>query len=135
MKVRSSSGKPVAWRRAQTIARSSSVAFQGSLCGRLLWSWQSCGTALAPLADGLGAHAEALGQHAGGLGGAGNLLADGRGGAGLGMKGVHQILHQARAGEGLCRIYQPGHLNRLRRGRGAAASVFLSGGFISDAGV
>ena len=55
-------------------------------------------TALAPFADGLGAHAEALGQHAGGLGGAGNLLADGRGGAGLGMKGVHQILHQARGG-------------------------------------
>jgi hypothetical protein len=27
--------------QAQTIARSSSVAFQGSLCGRLLWSWQS----------------------------------------------------------------------------------------------
>src|SRR5215210_443119 len=41
MKVRSSSGKPVAWRRAQTIARSSSVAFQGSLCGRLEWSRQS----------------------------------------------------------------------------------------------
>ena len=40
-KVRSSSGKPVARRRAQTIARSSSVAFQGSLCGRLEWSWQS----------------------------------------------------------------------------------------------
>ncbi len=31
----------MAWRRAQTMARSSSVAFQGSLCGRLLWSWQS----------------------------------------------------------------------------------------------
>ena len=41
-KVRSSSGKPVACRRAQTIARSSSVAFHGSLFGRLEWSWQSC---------------------------------------------------------------------------------------------
>src|SRR3712207_1726766 len=30
-KVRSSRGKPVAWRRAQTMARSSSLAFQGSL--------------------------------------------------------------------------------------------------------
>src|SRR4051794_3216227 len=56
------------------------------------------GSALAPFADGLGTHAEALGQHAGGLGRARNLLADGRGGAGLGMKGVHQILHQARGG-------------------------------------
>jgi hypothetical protein len=46
MKVRSSSGKPVAWRRAQTMARSSSVAFQGSLCGRLEWSWQSCALVL-----------------------------------------------------------------------------------------
>jgi hypothetical protein len=35
MKVRSSSGKPVACRRPQTIARSSSVTLQGSLCGRL----------------------------------------------------------------------------------------------------
>src|SRR5215217_5567869 len=50
------------------------------------------GPALAPFADGLGAHAEALGQHAGGLGRAGDFLADGRGGAGLGMNGVHQIL-------------------------------------------
>ena len=50
------------------------------------------GSALAPFADGLGAHAEALGQHAGGLGRAGDLLADGRGGAGLGMKGVHHVL-------------------------------------------
>ena len=49
MKVRSSSGKPVAWRRAQTMARSSSVAFQGSLCGRLLWSWQSLGPRLRHL--------------------------------------------------------------------------------------
>src|SRR3954470_2503264 len=54
-KVRSSRGKPVARRKAQTMARSSSLAFQGSLsrgaypgeliqgslCGRLEWSWQS----------------------------------------------------------------------------------------------
>jgi hypothetical protein len=52
----------------------------------------------APLADGFGAHTEALGQHAGGLGRAGDLLADSGGGAGLGMKGVHQILHQACGG-------------------------------------
>ena len=48
--------------------------------------------AFAPLADGLGAHAEALGQHAGGLCRAGDLLANRRGGAGLGMKGVHHVL-------------------------------------------
>src|SRR5215213_3099281 len=41
------------------------------------------GPAFAPLADGLGAHTEALGQDARGLGRAGNLLANGRGGAGL----------------------------------------------------
>src|SRR3954465_4543700 len=41
MKVRSSSGKPVARRRAQTTARSSSLAFQGSLRGRLERSRQS----------------------------------------------------------------------------------------------
>src|SRR3712207_2453605 len=46
---------------------------------------------LAPLADGLSAHAEALGQHAGGLSRASDLLANSGGGASLGMKGVHQI--------------------------------------------
>jgi len=56
------------------------------------------GAALAPFADGFGAHTEALGQHASGLGRAGDLLANGWGGAGLGMKGVHQILHQACGG-------------------------------------
>src|SRR3954470_16119669 len=40
-KVRSSSGKPVARRKAHTTARSSSLAFQGSLCGRLERSLQS----------------------------------------------------------------------------------------------
>ncbi len=49
-------------------------------------------SALAPLADGLDAHAEALGQHAGGPSRAGNLLADGWGGAGLRMKRVHHVL-------------------------------------------
>ena len=50
------------------MARSSSLAFQGSLCGRLRAVLAVGGAALAPLADGLGADAEALGQHAGGLG-------------------------------------------------------------------
>src|SRR3954470_24390396 len=40
-KVRSSSGKPVARRRAHTTARSSSLPFHGSLCGRLDRSRQS----------------------------------------------------------------------------------------------
>ena len=44
---------------------------------------------LAPLADGLGADAEAPGQDAGGLAGAGDLGADGRGGAGIGMDLQH----------------------------------------------
>src|SRR5215207_8885307 len=48
-KVRSSKGKPVARRSAQTMARSSSVAFQGSLCGRLEWSWQSAAPRLRHL--------------------------------------------------------------------------------------
>ena len=54
--------------------------------------------AFAPLADGLGAYAEALSQHAGGLSRAGDFLANGWSGASLRMKGVHQILHQARGG-------------------------------------
>src|SRR5215203_5202369 len=49
-------------------------------------------SALAPFADGLGAHTKALGQHAGGLGRAGDFLADSRRGAGLRMKGQHQVL-------------------------------------------
>src|SRR4051794_20938559 len=49
MKVRSSSGKPVARRKAQTMARSSSLAFQGSLCGRAERSWQSAGPRLRHL--------------------------------------------------------------------------------------
>jgi hypothetical protein len=48
-KVRSSSGKPVERRRAQTMARRSSVAFQGNLCGWRLWSWQSCAPRLRHL--------------------------------------------------------------------------------------
>jgi hypothetical protein len=46
--------------------------------------------ALAPLADGLGADPVALGQHAGALAGAGDLGADGRGGAGVGVDREHQ---------------------------------------------
>ncbi len=45
--------------------------------------------ALAPLADGLGAHPEAPGQHAARLARAGDLGADGRGGAGVGMDLEH----------------------------------------------
>src|SRR5215210_943569 len=48
--------------------------------------------ALAPLADRLGGHAIALGQYTRGLGGAGDLGADRRGGAGVGMDRVHQDL-------------------------------------------
>ena len=45
--------------------------------------------ALAPLADGIGADTVALGQHAAGLIGAGDLGADGGGGAGIGMDLEH----------------------------------------------
>src|SRR3954469_23714099 len=48
-KVRSSRGKPVARRRAHTMARSSSVAFQGSFLGRLERSWQSAAPRLRHL--------------------------------------------------------------------------------------
>jgi hypothetical protein len=48
--------------------------------------------ALAPLADGLRGDAEALGQLAGGLGGAGDLGADRRGGAGVGVDREHQAV-------------------------------------------
>jgi hypothetical protein len=48
-KVRSSRGKPVARRSAQTIARSSSLAFQRSLCGRAERSWQASGPRLRHL--------------------------------------------------------------------------------------
>jgi len=46
-------------------------------------------SALAPLANGLGADAEAPGQLARGLGGTGDLGAHGRGGAGVGMDREH----------------------------------------------
>jgi hypothetical protein len=50
------------------------------------------GSAFAPLAEGLGTDAKALGQHARGLGLAGDLLANGRGGAGLRVDGKHHVL-------------------------------------------
>ena len=48
--------------------------------------------ALAPLADGLGAHPVALRQHPRALAGAGDLDPDRRGGAGAGMDLRHAIL-------------------------------------------
>ena len=48
------------------------------------------GAAFAPFADGLGGDAVALGQHPGAFGRAGDLGADNRSGAGLGMDGKHQ---------------------------------------------
>ena len=50
------------------------------------------GTALAPFADGLGAHAEAFRQPTGGLGRAGNLAPNGRSSAGLRVDGQHHVL-------------------------------------------
>ena len=50
------------------------------------------GTAFASLADGLAADPEAARQHACRLTRAGDLLTDGRGGAGTGMNGKHQNL-------------------------------------------
>ena len=82
----------------QEIARSSSVAFQGSLCGRLEWSWQSCAPRLRHLrmvsvltlkrsaSTPVGSLERAISWRTAG------------GGAGLRMKGEHQILHQARGG-------------------------------------
>jgi transposase len=52
--------------------------------------------ALAPLADGLGADAVAPGELAGGLGGAGDLGTDRRGGAGVGVDGEHQAVPPVR---------------------------------------
>ena len=52
--------------------------------------------ALAPLADGLGADAVAPGELAGGLGGAGDLGTDRRGGAGVGVDREHQAVPPAR---------------------------------------
>src|SRR3954447_11156678 len=48
------------------------------------------GTALAPLADGLGGHTVAACQHAGALLRAGDLGADSGGGAGIRVDGEHQ---------------------------------------------
>jgi hypothetical protein len=90
--VRSSRGKPVARRRAQMMARSSSLAFQGTLWGRAERFWQSAGTALAPFANGLGRYAIAVGQNARRLKGAGDLGADSWCGAGVGVNGEHQCL-------------------------------------------
>ncbi len=47
--------------------------------------------ALAPFEHGLGADAVALRQHTGGLGGSGDLGADGRGGPGIGMDLHHGL--------------------------------------------
>ena len=47
--------------------------------------------ALAPFADGLGADAVALRQQTGGLGGSGDLGADGRGGPGIGVDLQHGL--------------------------------------------
>src|SRR4051794_8490070 len=54
------------------------------------------GPALAPLADGLGADAVAPGELAAGLGGAGDLGAHGRGGAGVGVDREHQAVPPTR---------------------------------------
>src|SRR4051794_7019586 len=116
MKVRSSSGKPGAWRSAQTMAPPSSPAFHrsgggpaerepGGMAqrtddGALLLTGLPRqrvgpgravlavgGPALAPLADGLGRDAVTLGQHAGALVRAGDLGADSRRRAGIRMNG------------------------------------------------
>lgn len=52
----------------------------------------------APFADGLGQNAIAPGKQARGLGGAGNLDADGRRGASVGMNREHQIVPLPLAG-------------------------------------
>ena len=79
-------------RRAQTMARSSSVAFQGSLCGRLLWSWQSCAPRLRHLRTVSVLTLKRCASTPVGSRRAGDLLANRRGGAGLRMKGVHHVL-------------------------------------------
>src|ERR671932_2603046 len=56
------------------------------------------GAALPPLADGLRADAEALGEDAGALLGAGDLGADGRCGAGVGMDPQHGSPPSCRCG-------------------------------------
>jgi hypothetical protein len=66
-KVSSFRAKWVLRRQAQTTARSSAVAFPGHGCGRAEWIEAVFDTALAPLADRLGAHTAALGQEARGL--------------------------------------------------------------------
>jgi hypothetical protein len=48
--------------------------------------------AFAPFADSLGAPVKVLGHNAGGLGRAGNLNPNGRGGAGSRMNGEHHVL-------------------------------------------
>jgi hypothetical protein len=55
----------------------------GGVVEAIVWA------ALAPLADGLGAHAVAPGEDAGGLVGAGDLGPVGRGGAGIGVDLEH----------------------------------------------
>ena len=50
------------------------------------------GPALAPAADGLGGDAIALGQHPRALRGEGDLPADRRGGAGVGVDRMHHVL-------------------------------------------
>src|SRR3954454_6754771 len=72
------------------MARSSSVAFQGSLCGRLEWSWQSAGPRLRHLRIVSVEDAIALGQDSGWLPRSSDLGPDGWGGASLGVDRVHQ---------------------------------------------
>src|SRR5215207_422937 len=61
--------------------------------GQCVHSPDPCTTlALTPLADGLGRYPIAAGQHARGLGGAGDLGADSRGGAGFWVDRGHQDL-------------------------------------------
>ena len=79
-------------RRAQTMARSSSLAFQGSLCGRLERSWQSAGPRLRHLRMVSVLTPKRWASTPVGSWRAGDLGADGRGGAGLGMDGEHHVL-------------------------------------------
>ena len=115
MKVSASRGKPVERRSAHTMARSSSVAFQGSLWGRAERSLTRIGTAIAPFADGLGGHAVALGQHTGALVRAGDLGADSRGGAGLGMDGEPSASPPGRTAAHTCKPPRIGFDRPTRR--------------------
>jgi len=92
-KVRSSSGEPVARRTAHRPRHGAlllaGLPRQPVRAGRTVVAVP--GPAFAPLADGLGADAEAAGQDAGALGGAGDLGAHSRGGAGVGVDREHRV--------------------------------------------